>query len=116
MYRDSQTDGVMEKAFSKVPRAEIFEATGIQFLGINSLYQLLAISQRNRPLLDLADKMLFIPDLFNHFFTGEKVAEFSIATTSQMYDPRKKTGPARCLRGSSCPRIFFLRSFLREHD
>ena len=106
MYRDSQTDGMLQAAFGKVPRAEIFEATGIQFLEINSLYQVMAMAQRNRALLDVAQTMLFIPDLFNYFFTGEKVAEFSIATTSQMYDPRKKTWATDMLGKLSVPTHF----------
>ncbi len=90
MYRDSQTDGMLEKAFAKVPRARIFEATGIQFMQLNSLYQIMALAERRSPLLETAKTMLFVPDLFNYFFTGERAAEFSIATTSQMYDPRKR--------------------------
>jgi rhamnulokinase len=88
MYRDSQTDGMMERAFAKVPRAKIFESTGIQFMQLNTLYQIVAMAERKSPLLDCAQTMLFMPDLFNYLFTGERVAEFSIATTSQMYDPR----------------------------
>lgn len=106
MYRDSQTDGMLAAAFAKVPRAEIFQSTGIQFLEINSLYQLMAIARRNRPLLDVAQTMLFIPDLFNYFFTGEKVAEFSIATTSQMYDPRQKTWATEMLKKLDVPTHF----------
>src|SRR5258706_12124969 len=90
MYRDAQTDGMLEKAFAKMPRAEIFEATGVQFMQLNSLYQVMGLAERRSPLLEMAKTMLFVPDLFNYFFTGERAAEFSIATTSQMYDPRKR--------------------------
>jgi sugar (pentulose or hexulose) kinase len=90
MYRDPQTDGMMDKAFARVPRSEVFENTGIQFMQLNSLYHLMAMAERKSPVLECAKTLLFIPDLFNYFFTGEKVAEFSIATTSQMYDPRKR--------------------------
>ena len=106
MYRDAQTDGMLENAFAKVPRAQIFEATGVQFLEINSLFQVMAMAQRNRALLDVAQTMLFIPDLFNYFFTGEKVAEFSIATTSQMYDPRKKAWATEMLNKLDVPTHF----------
>jgi rhamnulokinase len=106
MYRDSQTDGMFDKAFAKVPRAQMFETTGIQFLEINSLFQVMAIAQRNRALLDVAKTMLFIPDLFNYFFTGEKVAEFSIATTSQMYDPRKRAWATDMLAKLDIPTHF----------
>jgi sugar (pentulose or hexulose) kinase len=106
MYRDSQTDGMMEAAFAKVPKAKIFEATGVQFMQLNSLYQVLAMAARNSPVLDVAHTMLFVPDLFNYFFTGQKVAEFSIATTSQMYDPRKRAWATDMLAGLGLPTHF----------
>lgn len=89
-YRDSRTDGAMERAFAKVSREEIFEQTGIQFMQLNTLYQLVALKQGGSPLLDCAETMLFMPDLFNFLFTGRRKSEFSIATTSQMYDPRQR--------------------------
>ena len=87
-YRDSRTNGMMEEAIRRVPREEIFEYTGIQFLKLNSLYQLLAMAVQGSPLLDTARTFLNMPDLFNFWLTGRKVSEFTIATTSQCYDPR----------------------------
>ena len=87
-YRDSRTDGMYAEAFRRVSREEIFEATGIQFMEINTLYQLLSMVVRRSPLLDAASTLLMIPDLFNYWLTGRKVCEFSEATTSQCYDPR----------------------------
>ncbi|MGB9596485.1 MAG: rhamnulokinase, partial [Candidatus Poribacteria bacterium] len=89
-YRDKRTDGMMEKAFSIVPKEEIFRITGIQFMKLNTLYQLLAMSLAKSPILESADKLLMMPDLFNFLFTGKKVSEFTIATTTQFYDPIKK--------------------------
>ena len=89
-YRDSRTDGMLDEAFRRVPRAEIFEQTGIQFMQINSLYQLLSMVVRQSPALDIAETFLTMPDLFNYWLTGRKVCEFSNATTTQCYDPRKK--------------------------
>jgi rhamnulokinase len=86
-YRDSRTDGMMERAFARVSREEIFKSTGIQFMQLNSLFQLFAMREAKSPLLDVAETLLFIPDLFNFLFTGVRKSEFSIATTSQMYDP-----------------------------
>jgi rhamnulokinase len=97
---------MFEKAFAKVPRAQIFEATGIQFMEINSLYQIMALAERKSPLLEMAQTMLFIPDLFNYFFTGERAAEFSIATTSQMYDPRKREWATGMLNKLGLPTHF----------
>lgn len=87
-YRDGRTEGMLEVAFKLVPREEIFERTGIQFLPINSLYQLLALAQADDPLLRVADTFLTIPDLINYWLTGEKVCEFTNATTTQCFDPR----------------------------
>ncbi|MFQ6057536.1 MAG: rhamnulokinase family protein [Anaerolineae bacterium] len=87
-YRDSRTDGMMEEAFRLVPREEIFERTGIQFMQLNSLYQLLAMAVQGSPMLDMAQTFLNMPDLFNFWLTGRKASEFTIATTTQCYDPR----------------------------
>jgi rhamnulokinase len=88
-YRDNRTDGMLEEAFGRVPRAEIFEHTGIQFMAINSLYQLLSLVIGRSPSLDIAETFLMMPDLFNYWLTGRPVCEFSIATTSQCFDPRQ---------------------------
>jgi len=88
-YRDSRTDGMLEEAFRRVPREEIFERTGIQFMQINSLYQLLSMVVRQSPALDVAETFLTMPDLFNYWLTGRQACEFSIATTTQCYDPRQ---------------------------
>jgi rhamnulokinase len=106
-YRDPRTDGVMERAFQKVPRQQIFEHTGVQFMQLNSLYQLLALKEQKPSTLESAETLLFVPDLFNYLFTGERRSEFSIATTSQMYDPRKGTWATDMLRKLDLPtRVF----------
>jgi rhamnulokinase len=86
-YRDHRTDEMMPVAFEKVPRAEIFARTGLQFMQLNSLYQLLAMVVAGSPQLDVAARFLNMPDLFNFWLTGRKASEFSIATTTQCYDP-----------------------------
>jgi sugar (pentulose or hexulose) kinase len=85
-YRDARTDGMLDRAFSRVPREEIFRHTGIQFMQLNSLYQLLAMAESKHWQLDSAQTLLFVPDIFNYLFTGRRTSEFSIASTSQMYD------------------------------
>lgn len=89
-YRDTRTDGMMERAFEKMPREEIYDHTGIQFMQLNTLFQLYSMVLSGSPLLKGADQMLFMPDLFHYLLTGERVCEFSIATTSQMFDVRKR--------------------------
>jgi rhamnulokinase len=86
-YRDPHTEGVMDAAFARVPRADIFRQTGIQFMRFNTLFQLVALQRDRSPLLDAAETLLFMPDLFHYFFTGIKVNEFTDASTSQMVDP-----------------------------
>src|SRR5918992_3496763 len=82
-YRDPLTEGMVEKAFERVPEEEIYETTGIQFIRINTLYQLLAM--QDSPLLEAAESLLLIPDLINYWLTGEKACEFTNATTTQLY-------------------------------
>ena len=89
-YRDSRTDGMLEEAFRRLPRATLFERSGCQFLQINTIYQLLSMVVDESPLLDVAETFLMIPDLFNFWLTGQKVCEFTDATTTQFYDPRRK--------------------------
>jgi len=86
-YRDSRTDGMLEEAFRRVPREEIFAQTGIQFMQINTLYQLLAMVVQESCALASADKLLMMPDLFNYWLTGRWVSERTIASTSQCLDP-----------------------------
>jgi len=87
-YRDGRTDGMLEEAFRRVPRAEIFAQTGIQFLQINSLYQLLSMAASGAPELAEAETFLPMPSLFSYWLSGRAACEFSIATTTQCYNPR----------------------------
>ncbi len=89
-YRDPMTEGAMEASFARVSRAEIFRRTGLQFLRFNTLFQLVALGRDGSPLLDAAETLLFMPDLFHYFFTGVRVNEFTDASTSQMLDPYTK--------------------------
>jgi rhamnulokinase len=89
-YRDPYTEGIMDQAFARLPRAEIFQRTGIQFLRFNTLFQLLALQRERSPLLDAAETLLFMPDLFHYWFTGLKVNEYTDASTSQMLDPNSR--------------------------
>ncbi len=85
-YRDTRTDGIIDEVCEIIPKKEIYDRTGIQFMQFNTLYQLYAI-QKDRPeLLERADKMLFMPDLISYFLTGAKYSEYSIASTAQMLD------------------------------
>lgn len=89
-YRDHRTDGVMEEVFALIPRDQIYNATGIQLMQFNTLFQLFAMRKTDFSLLDQARSLLTTPDLLNFWLTGRKVNEFSIATTTQCYNPLKE--------------------------
>ncbi|MBN1895161.1 rhamnulokinase [bacterium] len=89
-YRDSRTDGMMDRAFRKISKDSIYRHTGIQFMQLNTVFQLLSMVESRDPLLDAAEKLLFMPDLFHFLMTGKTVTEYTIATTSQLLNA--KTG------------------------
>jgi rhamnulokinase len=89
-YRDRRTEGVMEEVFRKVPKEEIYRATGIQFMPINTLYQLYAAHRNTPSVVAAASQLVTIPDLFNYWLSGKAVCEFTNATTTQMVDPVRR--------------------------
>lgn len=106
-YRDTRTEGMLQKAFQRVPRAEIFAQTGLQFMQINSLYQLLAMCERDPELVALAERFLMIPDFFHWCLCGSRVVEFTNATTSQMLNARTRTWASDLLRKFDIPVSMF---------
>ncbi len=106
-YRDERTDGMLEEAFKRVPRAEIFASTGIQFMQINTLYQLLSMSLQKSPLLDTARTFITIPDLFNYWLSGRITNEFTHATTTQCLDPRTRSWAFPILEQMGIPTHLF---------
>jgi rhamnulokinase len=83
-YRDARTDGMVERVFRVVPKAQVFGATGIQFMQLNTLFQLYSMRVLGDPQLDHAAALLLTPDLFNYWLSGERAAEYTIASTTQM--------------------------------
>jgi len=90
-YRDRRTRGVMEEVFRRVPKDEIYRATGIQFMPINTLYQLYAAKRDTPGIVAAAKQLVTIPDLFHYWMTGNAVCEFTNATTTQMADPVRRS-------------------------
>jgi rhamnulokinase len=90
-YRDRRTEGIMEEVLSRIPKEEIYRATGIQFMPINTLYQFFAEHRDSPKIVGAARHLLTIPDLFNYWLTGNAVCEFTNATTTQMVDPVRRT-------------------------
>jgi rhamnulokinase len=89
-YRDSRTNEMLDKAFEIMGKREIYENTGIQFMQLNSLYQVLAMRLGNSDALSKTKQLIFIGDLFSYFLCGQAFGEYSLASTSQMMD--MKTG------------------------
>ena len=84
-YRDQRTEGMMDAVFERVAKADVFAQTGIQFMAINTLYQMMSLV--GSPHLQIAERFLTVPDLLNFWLTGTQVCEFSNATTTQMLNP-----------------------------
>jgi len=98
-YRDTRTKGIMEEVFEKVPKEEIFQETGIQFMQINTIFQLYATMKEFPDLLNSAEVLLLMSDLFNFWLSGEKYAEYTNATTAQMYNSLS-SGQSKSPRGN----------------
>ena len=86
-YRDPHTETIMDSVFQTIPKRELYARTGIQFMRFNSLFQLAALKRDRSPLLDIADRMLFMPDVFHYLLSGVAVNEYTDASTSQMIRP-----------------------------
>jgi rhamnulokinase len=89
-YRGPHTAGAMEDFLQRVAPERVYELTGVQFLPFNTLFQLAALVRDRSPVLDSAAGLLFMPDLFQYLLTGRKSSEFTIASTSQLFDPRAR--------------------------
>lgn len=90
-YRDARTAGLVDEAFKTMPKEKLYGITGIQFMELNTLFQLISLKKYRPWMLERADKMLFMPDLFGYMLTGKMCAEYSIASTSQLMDLDKRT-------------------------
>ena len=106
-YRDQRTAGMPEKVFRRVPKEELYALTGIQFSTINTLYQLAADMEEDPELFALADKMLMTPDLFGYLLTGEVHEEATIASTSNLFDPRTRDWHWDLIHRLGLPRRLF---------
>ena len=90
-YRDTRTAGLVDESFKTMPKEKLYGITGIQFMELNTLFQLISLKKYRPWMLERADKMLFMPDLFAYMLTGKMCAEYSIATTSQLIDLETKS-------------------------
>lgn len=106
-YRDSRTEGMMEEADKLMGRRRIFDESGISHEFFNTVYQLLAMVKQDSPALKYAKYLLFIPDLFDYFLTGEVGTEFCEATTSQLVNPVTHTWSNEILKDLGIPSGIF---------
>jgi len=102
-YRDARTNGMMDRLFAAVPRDQVFGYTGIQFMQLNTLYQLYAMQVGGAPSLGVATQMLNIPDLFNYWLTGVARSETTIASTTQFFNPATMTWATELLTRLGVP-------------
>ena len=102
-YRDLRNEGIMADVFERVGRDRIYGITGIQFLQINTLFQLYAACRYTPRVIDAAESLATIPDLFNYWLTGQLVSEYTNATTTQFVDARQRTWALRLLNELGLP-------------
>ena len=105
-YRNGTEDG-MARVHSVVPQSSLFSRTGIASMPFNTVYQLYARVQENDPALNCAKTLLFSPDLYGYFFTGEQRTEYSIATTSMLYDGERRRWDEETMRALNIPANLF---------
>src|SRR5215210_1179664 len=103
-YRDARTEGMIEAACRLVPRERIYEITGLQFLPFNTAFQLLALRSADSPLLEVAETLLMMPDLFGWLLTGRRAGERTDASTTQLLDPRAGAWSDELCAGLGLPR------------
>ena len=89
-YRDTSTFGAPERFFTKMPREEVYRRTGIQIMNFNTLFQLDTMLKEESSIYPVIDKILFMPDALSYMLTGKMVTEYTIASTSQLIDPRTR--------------------------
>lgn len=106
-YRDARTRGILDAAFERVSRERIFAETGLQFMEINTAYQLFADVRANAARLQAAESLLMIPDFFHWLLTGKKSSELTNASTTQLLDPRSRTWSDAVIDGLGIPRRLF---------
>lgn len=90
-YRDPHTFGMMEKYFEEcVDKKTVYEKTGIQFMNFNTLFQLYTMKKAGNVAIENAEKILFVPDALGYMLTGKAICEYTIASTSEILNPRTK--------------------------
>jgi rhamnulokinase len=106
-HRDRRTEGVMERVFARVPARELYERTGIQLMPINTVFQLFAMAEAGDRALEVAHRILLMPDLLHFWLSGVASCELTNATTSQCYDPRAQAWATGIIQRLGLPAEMF---------
>lgn len=107
-YRDTHKDGMMERAWELYGREKLYSETGIQYMPINTAFQLLSLVEQRAPSLHIASSLLMMGDLFHYLLTGVKSCEYTNASTTQLLDPYTRDWNMNVIRGLGLPRHIFL--------
>lgn len=106
-YRDKRTVGMVDKSFELIPKERFYQITGIQFMELNTAFQLLSLAKNRTHILERGDKLLLTPDLFNYMLTGIKKTEYSIASTTQLLDAKKRIWSKEVMDALGIPERLF---------
>ena len=107
-YRDPITFDAMDDYLKHViSRREVYDVAGIQLMNFNSIFQLYAMRREGNSALKHAQKILFTPDALSWMLTGNEVCEYTIASTSELLDPRTKQLDERLLASLGLTRSKF---------
>ncbi|MCL2096855.1 MAG: rhamnulokinase, partial [Oscillospiraceae bacterium] len=106
-YRDVRTDNINLEAYKRIPKNQLYDITGLQYLQFNTIFQLLSLSVNRPHVFDNAETLLFIPDLLNYFLTGIKKTEYTIASTSALLDAKTRTWAKELFEPMGIPERLF---------
>jgi rhamnulokinase len=107
-YRDPQTEGIIEELVKLIGKDSLYEQGGLQFMPFNTVNQLYAMKKAGSPKLAAASTLLLTPDLLTYFLTGEKVCEFTMATTTQLFEPKEQKWNSALMEKLGIPSQIFL--------
>lgn len=106
-YRDRRTEGMDQWVYERLPKRQLFERTGLQFMILNTVYQLASMVRDDSPWLESAHQYLAFPDLINFWLTGEIAREYTHVSTTQVYNPRRGDWDWETLSDLSIPAHWF---------
>lgn len=106
-YRDARTKGMMEKVFAKLDKNTVYKITGNQFMELNTIFQLMALKEKQPELLEKAETLLLMPDLLNYFLSNKKCTEYTIASTTQLLNAKTKEWSSEIIENLDLPKNIF---------